>query len=96
MADVTSERKEIAPNLGAKAVLLKSGTTLTGGTDTLTMTLANYGITNVLSVSGVVHTTDYSVIVSEAGTTAVSAGVLTYTTAAGNDNKRRVVVVYGE
>lgn len=96
MADVTSEIKELAPRLENKMVVLKSGTTVTGGTDTLTLTLADYGITNVLSVYGVVHTTDYSVMVQESVTTAVSAGVLTVTTAAGNNDKRRVVTVIGE
>ena len=96
MADVTSSITEVAPNAGLKIVTLVSGTTVTGATDTMALTLADYGISRVLSVSAVVHTTDYSVIVSEAGTTAVSNGVLTYTTASGNNNKRRVVTVIGQ
>lgn len=96
MADVTSTRVEAAPNLGQKIVVLKSTTTVTGATDTLTLTLADFGISTVLAVQGYVHTTDASVIVTESGTTAVAAGVLTYTTATGNNNKRRVVVVFGE
>ena len=96
MTDRTSTRKEHSVNLGGKSVVLISGTTLTGGTDTLTMTLADYGIRNVLAVEGFVHTTDYSVIVAESGTTAVSSGILTYTSAAGNNSKRRVVIVTGE
>lgn len=95
MADRTSTRRELAPNAGVKEVVLVSGTTLCAVTDTLTLTLADYGISNVLEVRGVVHTTDYSVIANEAGTTAVSNGVLTYTPAAGNENKRRVVTVKG-
>ena len=96
MADATSKRKDVSPNSGAKIVILKSGTTLTGGTDTLTMTLADYGFKAVLAVQGFVQTTDASVVVTEAGTTAVANGILTYTSVAGNDNKRRVVEVYGE
>lgn len=96
MGDVTSSRKEIVPNCGIKMVCLKSGTSVTGGTDTLTMILADYGITNVLGVRGYVHTTDYSVIVAEAGTTAVANGVLTITTGSGNNGKRRVYFVFGE
>ena len=98
MSDVTSTRKELLPAMGAKLVVLQTtdSPTLTGGTDTLTMTLADYGIKNVLAVRGFVHTTDNSVIVADAGTCAVSTGILTYTTEAANDNKKRVVLVFGE
>lgn len=98
MADVTSTRKDMKPQFGAVCVMLDTGAspTFTGGTDTLTMTLADYGIRNVLAVKGYVHTTDASVVVAESGTTAVSGGVLTYTSAAGNDSCRRIVIVYGE
>lgn len=95
MADVTSKRVEVSPAQGLKIVVLESGTTVTGATDTMTLTLADYGISQVLSVYTVVHTTDYSVMVSEAATTAVSSGVLTVTTASGNNNKRRVTTVVG-
>lgn len=96
MTDVTSTRKELVPALGDKCIIVKTGTTVTGATDTATVTLADYGITNVLMVIGAVHTTDYSVIVDDAPTTAVSAGVLTITTKTGNNNKRRVYLVIGE
>jgi hypothetical protein len=98
MVDKTSSRKAVAPQMGGVVVVLSTidTPTLIGGTDTLTMTLADFGIKNVVSVMGFLHTTDNSVIVADAGTTAVSAGVLTYTTAAGNNNKKRVVVVFGE
>jgi len=96
MADVTSRRVETHLPGNSKEILLISGTTVTGGTDTLTLTLANYGLTTVLSVRTVVHTTENSVIVEEAATTAVSSGVLTVTTASGNNNKKRVVTVKAE
>jgi isopentenyl diphosphate isomerase/L-lactate dehydrogenase-like FMN-dependent dehydrogenase len=95
MTDRTASRREIAPNAGVKEVMLISGTTLCAVTDTLTCTLADHGISAVLDVRGVVHTTENSVIVEEAGTTAVSGGVLTYTPASGNENKKRVVTVRG-
>lgn len=82
--------------LGIPQIVIKSGTTLTGATDYMTLTLANFGMTNVLAWHCDVHTTDYSVIVHETGTTAVSAGVFTYTTATGNNNKRRILIVWGE
>lgn len=95
MADVTTSRVELAPNAGVKEVVLISSTSISAGTDTLTLTLANFGMSQVMSVNGFVHTTDQSVIVAESGTTAVSAGVLTITPAAGNANKRRVYIVKG-
>lgn len=98
MTDRTSARKCLSPHLGGVVVMLATADspTLTGGTDTLTMTLADYGIKNVLAVAGFVHTTDNSVIVADAGTTAVSTGTLTYTTESANNNKKRVVIVWGE
>ena len=96
MTDITSIRKEYAPNLGGKIVVLTSGTTVTGGTDTLTLNLSDFGLKKILSVYGVVHTTEDNVIVQESGTTAVSGGVLTYTTASGNNDKKRVITVIGE
>ena len=98
MADKTSTRKDLGPALGGKLVILDTGTvaSLTGGSDTLTMTLADHGIKNVLAVQTYVHTTDLSVIALESATTSVVGGVLTVTTAAGNNDKRRVVMVYGE
>jgi len=97
MADKTSVRKELSVNQGGKMVLLNTGSgSPTGGVDTLTMVLADYGFKNVLAVQGYVHTTDLNIIVEESGTTAVANGILTYTTAAGNNGSRRVVVVWGE
>ena len=98
MTDRTSTRKEMITAMGAKLVVLSTidSPTLTGGTDTLTMTLADYGLKQVLAVKGYVHTTDNSVMVADAGTTAVATGILTYTTESANDNKKRVVLVYGE
>jgi hypothetical protein len=95
MADRTASRVEKAPNCGVKEVLLVSGTTVSGAIDTLTLTLADFGISKVLSVHGFVHTTENSVIVAEAGTTAVSGGVLTYSMVDDNENKKRVVLVKG-
>lgn len=98
MVDVTSSRKEVTPNSGMKMVLLKSGTTVVAGTDTLTLDQSDYGLTQVLGVESFIHTTDGSVIVNGTGTatTAVAADTLTYTTESGNTNKRRVLVVWGE
>jgi hypothetical protein len=95
MADRTASRVTLAPNCGVSEVMLVSGTTISAQTDTLTLTLADVGMSKVLSVEGFVHTTENSVIVKESGTCAVSNGVLTYTPVNDNENKKRVVVVKG-
>jgi hypothetical protein len=96
MTDRTDSRVEAYPNCGMKQIILRTGTTVTGATDTLTLTLADYGLTRILSIYGVRHSTDYSVIVGEAVTSAVSGGVLTITTVTSNDNERRLCVVIAE
>ena len=65
--------------------------------DTLALTLKDYGIsdTGLLAVQSWKHTTNNSVIVTEANTTAVSSGVLTITFVAGSDNDARVIRVTG-
>ena len=63
--------------------------------DKFTVTLADYGMTTILGVYGVTHTTANSVIVAENPTTAVSAGVLTVSyPSGGTDNQIRVSVIY--
>ena len=90
------ETWEELPNAGLKRVLFTAPST-TDATNTLEITLADYGIaaTGLLAVSSWVHTTDGSVITTEANTTAVSSGVLTVTIAAGTDNDFRVIEIIG-
>ena len=97
MAAVTALKTwEIAPNAGLKRVILTLANTV-DATDTFAITLADYGIsaTGLLAVYSWVHTTDGSVITVEANTTAVSAGVLTVTIAAGTNNDFRVIEIIG-
>ena len=60
MADKTSKRTELIPALGAKCILLitADSPTLTGGTDTLTLNLNDYGLKTILSVRGFVLDTN--------------------------------------
>jgi len=95
MTDRTSVRYDAYPGCGLKEVILETGLTVTGLTGTVTLTLADYGIKRIMSIYGVRHSTDGSIIVGEAVTSAVSGGELTITTATGNDNERRVVKVVG-
>ena len=96
MTDVTASRIEAYPNCGLKEIVLETGTTITGATGTLTLTLADYGLKTILSIYGCRHSTDRSIIVGEAVTSAVSGGVLTITSVTSNDNERRVATVIGE
>lgn len=64
-------------------------------TDTMTIPLADYGITTLKFVQGYAHTTNNSVIITEAPTTSVSNGVLTITVGGSADNDLRVFRVGG-
>jgi hypothetical protein len=64
-------------------------------TDTITITLADYGITTLWMVKGYTHTTEGSVIVQEAPTTSVTAGVLTITIGGSTDNRFRAFLIGG-
>jgi len=87
---------EVSPNVGVKRIIVITPATADPG-DTVAVTLANYGMTGIYTVDSFVHTTDGSIIVGVANTTAVSAGVLTVTLLAGDGNtdKERVIEITG-
>jgi len=101
MAAVTlgTDYEVIDAGVGGEAIktLLVRTINTVDAADTLTVTLANYGITTtgLIGVLGFKHTTDNSVMVQEQPTTAVSSGVLTITVPAGTDNDSRFYVIYG-
>ena len=82
--------------MGIKTLLVRTINTV-DATNTLTVTLTDHGIlaTGLIGVLSWKHTTDNSVTVLETNTTAVSAGVLTITVAAGTDNDSRFILIYG-
>jgi len=92
----TTVFKESGPNADVKRIFVYTQDDA-DATDTIAITLADYGIsaTGLLAVNSWVHTANGSVITTEANTTAVSAGVLTVTIAAGTDNDVRVIEVIG-
>ena len=97
MAAVTLlEQFEVVPNSAIKTILFTLANTV-DATDTLAITLSDHGIsaTGLLTVNGWVHTTDGSVITTEAVTSSVVAGVLTVTIPAGTDNDFRVIEIRG-
>jgi hypothetical protein len=82
--------------MGIKTLLIRCINTV-DATNTLTVTLANYGIapTGFIGILSWVHTTDNSVSALETNTTSVSSGVLTITIGAGTDNDSRFILVFG-
>ena len=102
MTDRTDSRVICEPTCGIKKIIVETGETVVAGTDTVTLTLADYGCDRVLAVHGVYQTTADSVMLQEDdAVTAVSAGVLTITTVdvgggSATDNKRRVYTIWAE
>jgi hypothetical protein len=89
--------KRVSEAGGVTELLIRTLSTA-DATDTMTVTLPNYGIgkKGFIGLIGFSETTDNSVFAQEADTTAVSAaGVLTITIPAGSDNDRRHIIVYG-
>jgi len=78
-----------------KALLVTTPAT-TGAHHTIEVNLRAYGLKNVLSVSGYVHTTINSVIAGEAPTTAVSGTTLTITVGGTAYNTTRAYLIFGE
>ena len=92
----TSTITELVPGCGRKALFVETPTTADTA-DTIAITLADYGITTFLGIQGFSHSTENSIVVTEAPTTAVLTGVLTITTGgSGNTDKKRTYVVYGK
>lgn len=70
--------------------------TTTDDADTIEVDLyEQFGILVFKAVIGFIHTTEDSVIVEEAPTTAVNGTKLTLTVGGSTDNKKRFYVVYG-
>ncbi len=79
---------EVTPNCGMKEIIIITPSTGIAS-DTAVITLKDYGIstTGLLTVEGFTQTTASSIVVTEAPTTSVSAGVLTITSGAGTGTK---------
>ena len=63
--------------------------------DTIAITLADYGMKTIEAILGFTHSTTDSVVITEAPTTSVTSGVLTITVGGSTSNKKRVFIVYG-
>lgn len=89
--------RRVTPVGGLTSLLVRTINTVDAG-DTIAITLPNHGIgkKGFIGIIAFSETTDDSVYAQEADTTAVSAaGVLTITIAAGTNNDRRHIIVYG-
>ena len=98
MGDISSGATitDAVPQQGRKMITVETAATADTG-DTVAITLSSLGIGTFLGITGYVHTTENSVIVEEAPTTAVSAGVLTITVGGSTvSDKKRVYVIYGK
>ena len=92
MGDISSSVTitEAVPAQGAKLIVVETPTTTDTG-DTIDITLSNYGCDTFLGIFGNEHTTEESVVTTEAPTTAVSSGVLTIRVGGSSDsNEKRV------
>ena len=88
--------KDIVPNLGAKLIMIETPNTA-DNSDTIAVTLADYGMTTLLMVLANYHSTEDSIMVNVAVTTSVTAGVATITLdATAGSNKKRVLILVGK
>ena len=91
----TGMSKEGDSPFAYKEVMIETPATA-DATDTVLMTLADYGITTFKTIRHMEHSTDYSVLVAgTVATTSVTTGVLTITLGAGISNKKYVFIVGG-
>ena len=85
--------KEQSPRLENKVLFIETDALADTG-DTIAVTLANHGASGIAGIQGSVHSTTDSIVIDEAPTTVVSAGVLTVTVggSAANNLKRSYVI----
>jgi hypothetical protein len=91
--EITNVAKEVSPNAGLKIVQV--WTAVGSSTNETKIDLDSFGIKTLYNVICQVHTTDNSVIVTEAATCSASSGVLTVTIPSGNDSKKRSILIVG-
>ena len=98
MADISSGSTivEALPALGTKTIRVETANTADTA-DTIAITLADFGIGTFLTIDGYTHSTEDSIVIAEAPTTAVAAGVLTITVGGStNSDEKRIYIVNGK
>jgi len=84
---------EVAPNSGVKVLMWELADTVIGGTDTVQIDLGDFGAKTLLAIDVYDQTTTGSVVVSEAPTTVVTAGILVVTLG-GSDTGAKTIVLH--
>ena len=84
---------QVAPNAGVKVLMWELADTVIGGTDTVQIDLGDFGAKTLLGIDVYDQTTTGSVVVSQAPTTVVTAGVLVVTLG-GSDTGAKTVIIY--
>ena len=93
MADITGTQIEYdARQTDSGYIKVTTPATADDG-DTIDIDLSSYGATGIDWVLGFTHSTTDSVVITEAPTTAVSAGTLTITIGGSTDDKKRTFLV---
>ena len=98
MGDISSGSTitDAIPQQGRKMLMVETANTADTA-DTIVITLADHGMTTFLSIDGSTHSTENSIVIKEAPTTAVSGGDLTITIGGStNSDEKRVYLVYGK
>ena len=95
-AITTSTITDSIPALGRKMIMVETPNTADTG-DTVSIVLADYGITTFLGILGFAHSTENSVVITEAPTTAVTTGTLAITVGGTlNTDDKRVFILWGK
>jgi hypothetical protein len=92
--EITSGCKFIR-DIPGKVLRIETAATADDG-DTIVITLADYGMKTIEGIAGYTHTATDSIVISEAPTTSVTAGVLTITVGGSTDDKKRVFILFGD
>ena len=92
MADISSDVTvtDAVPNQGVKLIVIETPATADSD-DTIDVDLSDYGCTDFLGIFGNTHTTEDSVVTTEAPTTSVSSGTLTITIGGSSDDDQKRV-----
>lgn len=84
---------EIAPNSGVKVIQVVTDATVDDG-DTLTVDLSEFGCTNIHGIIGFQEDVAGDEISASAPTTTVDSSTLTITVGGGDDNLKRVFIIW--
>jgi len=85
--------KDITPGLGVKVIQVRVPATFEWGSDAIIVDLKKYGANNITGVLAFEETTAGSIVAAAtAGSTSVSSGTLTYTSAGSGTNGGTIII----